>query len=301
MQIKELLQFGIINIDKPSGPTSHQVAEYTRKILNVNKSGHSGTLDPKVTGCLPVALGKATRIIELLMGNSKEYICVIELHKDLEEIGEEELRKIILSFKGKIKQTPPVKSAVKRQEREREIYDIEILQIGKRETLFRVDCEAGTYLRLICHNIGQKLGCGAQMKELRRIRSGIFKEDTLVTLNDLRDAYELWKEGNEEKDKQKIERAESLLKKYIHPVEYIVKDMNKVYVNESGLRLVNNGQNLRENNVERLKIKGSGKGEKVAIINKDKLIALGKLTLNSKPFKNNRDKLAVNVYKVFGR
>lgn len=300
-QIKELLDFGIVNIDKLAGPTSHQVAEYTRNILNVNKSGHPGTLDPNVTGCLPVALGKATKIIELLMGNSKEYVCVMELHKS---VNENDIKKVINSFLGKIRQTPPVKSAVKRQERTREIYEIEILQIEDREVLFRVNCEAGTYIRVLCHQIGQKLGCGAHMKELRRIRSGIFDESSLVTLNDLRDAYEMWNEGIKSKNQNQIKKGEELLCKYVHPIEYAVKYMTKVYVNPGGFKLVNDGQNLKERNIIKLEVKSSGKsemGEKVAIINKYKLIGLGNLVINPKAFRENGEKLAVQVYKVFVR
>jgi tRNA pseudouridine(55) synthase len=147
MQIQELIKFGIVNIDKPAGPTSHQVAEYVKKILKIKKSGHSGTLDPGVTGCLPVALGNATRIMEVLLKHGKEYVCVMELHKDVDE---KDIKKALLSFKGKIKQIPPVKSAVKREERVREIYDLEILEIKKRLVLFRVSCEAGTYIRRLC-------------------------------------------------------------------------------------------------------------------------------------------------------
>ncbi len=320
MKIEHLIQFGVINIDKLAGPTSHQVAEYTRRILGVKRSGHSGTLDPGVTGCLPVALGHATRIIELLMGREKEYICVMELHQD---VGEQKLRETINSFLGKIIQLPPVKSAVKRVEREREIYEIEILEIKDREVLFRVLCEAGTYIRKLVHDIGEKLETGAHMKELRRTRAGIFKEggdgaeaeDRLgeaVTLNDLRDAYEYWKQGKEEGDKIKEQEGEKLLRKYIHPVEFVVKDFPKVYVNDLGRKFVSNGQNLLETSITRIDVGsiGSKRKDTVAVMYDSKLIALGILVKDANKInclgkkaseKSERNDLAVKIYKVFTR
>jgi H/ACA ribonucleoprotein complex subunit 4 len=296
MQIDQLIRFGIINIDKPSGPTSHQVAEYTRKILGIKKSGHSGTLDPAVTGCLPVALGNATRIMELLLKHGKEYVCVMEIHKDVDE---DKVRKVLLSFKGKNVQLPPVKSAVKREERVREIYEIEILEIKDRLVLFRVSCEAGTYIRRLCDDAGKKLEVGAHMKELRRTRAGMFKEDTAVSLNDLRDAYELWKEGMNEHDGEKKKQAETLLRRYIQPIEVTIQDLRKVEVNEKGKILALRGQNLRSEDI--IKAKGKKK-ERVAVLFDDKLIALGTLIQDSKDVNDKtKNKLSVNVSKVFVR
>ncbi len=144
---EEIIKYGIVNIDKPKGPTSHQVSDYVKKILSVDKAGHSGTLDPQVSGVQPVAISKATRIVEFLLTAPKEYVCVMHLHKDVEE---QKLHQITQQFVGKIKQLPPIKSAIKRQIREREIYEFEILEIKGREVLFRVKCQAGTYIRKLC-------------------------------------------------------------------------------------------------------------------------------------------------------
>ncbi|MDP3639690.1 MAG: LAGLIDADG family homing endonuclease [Nanoarchaeota archaeon] len=143
----ELLTYGVINLDKPKGPTSHQVSDYVKKILPCKRAGHSGTLDPGVTGVQPVAIGKATRITQFLLTAPKEYVGIMHLHKD---ITEETLKKAAEQFVGKILQLPPVKSAVKRQLREREIYAFEILEMKGREVLFRVRCQAGTYVRKFC-------------------------------------------------------------------------------------------------------------------------------------------------------
>ena len=126
--VEQLLEFGIVNINKPSGPTSHQISDYVKKILNLSKAGHSGTLDPGVTGCLPVALDKATRVVEVLLSCGKEYVGIMHIHKD---VPEEKIRQAASEMVGKITQLPPIRSAVKRQLREREIYYLEILEINK--------------------------------------------------------------------------------------------------------------------------------------------------------------------------
>ena len=124
--IKELINYGIINLNKPSGPTSHQVSDYVQKILGIKKSGHSGTLDPKVTGVLPIALGKATRIVQALLKLGKEYVCLMYLHRP---VSEKDIRENVKKFIGKINQLPPIKSAVKRRLRTREIYSFDVLEI----------------------------------------------------------------------------------------------------------------------------------------------------------------------------
>ena len=134
---EEIINYGIVNIDKPKGPTSHQVSDYVQKILHINKSGHSGTLDPAVTGVLPIALGRGTRIVQALLTAGKEYIAIMHLHKAVEE-------KILLetiqqNFLGKIMQMPPLKSSVKWQLRPRTIYYFEILEIEGNDVLVAVD------------------------------------------------------------------------------------------------------------------------------------------------------------------
>ena len=145
--IAELLDYSIVNIDKPSGPSSHQVSAYVKNILCIDKSGHSGTLDPKVTGALPVGLGRGTRIVQSLLTAGKEYICLMNVHDDKEP---EKVKQAMMRFVGEIDQLPPVRSAVKRQLRKRTIYYIDIIEIKGRFVLFRVGCQAGTYIRKLC-------------------------------------------------------------------------------------------------------------------------------------------------------
>ena len=173
--IKELLNFGIIVIDKPTGPTSFSISDYVRKQLGLTKTSHFGTLDPQVTGVLPIALGRACKLTGTFLGHDKTYIGIMHTHKE-QDI--KELQKIINeNFLGTIKQTPPKKSRVKRQERERDINRFELLEVSenKKDFLFISEVQGGTYIRKLCSDLGEKIG-GAHMLELRRIKAGIFKE-----------------------------------------------------------------------------------------------------------------------------
>lgn len=189
--IEELIRGSVIIVDKHSGPTSHQVTAWVKDIFGVKKCGHSGTLDPAVTGVLPIALENATKAMPALMGLEKEYVGVMHLHKQVEE---KLLREAVMKFVGKIIQVPPVKSAVARRPREREIKFFDILEIDGKEVLFNVECEAGTYIRKLIHDIGEELKTGAHMSELRRIKAGNFTEEQSHSLVFVKDSYEFWKE-----------------------------------------------------------------------------------------------------------
>ena len=226
--ISELMSFGVVNIDKPVGPSSHQISAWVREIVEVGKTAHSGTLDPKVTGCLPILLGDATRLSKLLLGK-KEYVVVLELHKGGK--NETELSQILEEFKGEIYQKPPKKSAVSRKLRVREIYDIELLEIKGRKALLRVECESGTYIRKLCHDIGLILGHGAHMGDLRRTKSYPFDDGELSKLHELVDAMEIWKqEGNEE-----------LIREIIHPAELVLEGIPKIIISQTAAMQVANG------------------------------------------------------------
>ena len=206
--ISELLEFGIINIDKPSGPTSFDVSDFVRKKLGLRKTSHFGTLDPKVTGVLPIALNRACKLTGYFLGEDKEYIGVMRIHG---EIDLEEIKKMIKNkFLGKIMQMPPVRSNVKRQYRQREIKRFELLEKDEKNILFEVECEGGTYIRKLLHDLGEELGIGAHMLELRRTRAGLFEEDTSINLYDFEKAVEEYKKGNEELLRAIIIPAESV-------------------------------------------------------------------------------------------
>jgi H/ACA ribonucleoprotein complex subunit 4 len=257
-----LINYGIVNIDKPSGPSSHQVSAYVKNILHLDKTGHSGTLDPKVTGVLPVALGRGTRIVNSLLTAGKEYVCLMVVHDD---VAEKKLRNTIMSFVGEIDQLPPVRSAVKREQRKRTIYYIDIIEVAGREVLFRIGCQAGTYIRKLCSDLGIKLGTGAHMAELRRTRAGPFDEQTICTLQELTDAYYYYKEKQDDKEIRRI----------IMPVEAGARHLPKAWVLDSTVDTLCHGAFLHVPGIS--KIEDSIKpGDKVAVMTlKGELISIG--------------------------
>lgn len=261
--IKSLLQYGVVNLDKPSGPTSHEVVSWVRKILKVENAGHGGTLDPKVTGVLPCALGRATRVLSALLNAGKEYVGVIYLHK---VENEKKIRKAFELFTGKIYQTPPLKSSVVRKLRIREIYYSKVLEVKDNHILFRVGCEAGTYIRKLCFDIGEALCSGAHMLELRRTKVGYFQEDeTLITLQNLKDAFEIYESENDE----------YYLRNIVLPMERMVAHLPKIYVRDSAVDALCHGADLAAAGIcyidARIK-----KGSEIAIMSlKKELIGFG--------------------------
>ena len=283
---EEIINYGIVNVDKPKGPTSHQVSDYVQKILHINKSGHSGTLDPGVTGVLPIALGRGTRIVQGLLTAGKEYVAIMHLHKEVEE---NRLRETIQNnFVGKIMQMPPLKSSVKRQLRPRTIYYFEILEIEGNDVLFKVGTEAGTYIRKLIHDIGQKLKAGAHMAELRRTKAGPFDESTLFTMQELTDAYYFFKEEGNDK----------FLRKAIQPVENGVKHFPKIWIYDTTVESLCHGTDLKVPGISKLNSQIK-KEETVAIMTlKNELVALGTGQINSEDMMGEKG-VAVKTEKVF--
>ncbi|MGE0792856.1 MAG: RNA-guided pseudouridylation complex pseudouridine synthase subunit Cbf5 [Candidatus Woesearchaeota archaeon] len=288
--IEEHLNYGIVDIDKPSGPTSHQVSAFVKKILKKNKAGHSGTLDPKVTGILAVAVGDGTRVVESLLSAGKEYVCLMHMHK---EFDEEKLRKVIeKEFVGKIKQLPPIKSAIKRQWRFRKIYYIEILEIQGQDVLFKVGCQAGTYIRKLCSDIGKAMDMGAHMAELRRTKAGPFNEYThMCTLQDLSDAYFYYEENKDE----------NKLRELVRPIEEGVRHLPKIWVHDSTVNTLCNGASLKVPGVSKIESEIQA-GELVAVMTlKDELVLVGEIQMISKEVVTNEKGLVVKTKQVFMR
>jgi H/ACA ribonucleoprotein complex subunit 4 len=265
--IEELLRNGIIVLDKWSGPTSHDVAATVKKTLGLTKAGQAGTLDPQVTGVLIVTLENACKVIPALQKADKEYIGIMRMHTDV-TIGE--VREAAKQFIGKIKQLPPVRSAVARRERERNIYSLDILEMDGRDVLFHTTCQSGTYVRVLCHEIGKKLG-GANMIELRRTRSGRFSEKQAVRMEDVADAYAEWKENGGDK-----------IRKYILPVEEAAEDLGKIIIKDNALLSVANGSPLYTVGIARVS-DNVKKDDLVAIFSlKGELVALAKANMDAK-------------------
>jgi len=286
--IQELLEFGIINIDKPTGPTSFDISDFVRKKLSIRKTSHFGTLDPKVTGVLPIALNRACKLTGFFLGEDKEYVGIMRIH---DEISLEEIKKMIKNkFLGKITQLPPIKSRVKRQHRQREIKNFELLEKDDKNILFRVECEGGTYIRKLLHDLGEELEIGAHMLELRRIRAGIFtenkifsapttskhasacktikevegKEDTTINLYDFEKAVEEYKKGNDE-----------LLRTIIIPAEIVGKVYSVVEIKNGNLKSILTGKPIYRKDLK--KATPVKKDSEVAVFCEGKFIGMYKV------------------------
>ncbi|KAG8412841.1 centromere/microtubule-binding protein cbf5 [Metarhizium acridum] len=234
--IKSYVSSGVINLDKPSNPSSHEAVSWVKRILRVEKTGHSGTLDPKVTGCLIVCIDRATRLVKSQQGAGKEYVCVIRLHDKLPG-GQAQLARALETLTGALFQRPPLISAVKRQLRVRTIYESKLIEFDNDRHLgvFWVSCEAGTYIRTLCVHLGLLLGVGAHMQELRRVRSGAMDENKhLVTLHDVLDAQ--WTMDNT--------RDESYLRRVIAPLETLLTGYKRLVVKDSAVNAVCYGAKL---------------------------------------------------------
>jgi H/ACA ribonucleoprotein complex subunit 4 len=267
---KEFIQYGTINLDKPAGPTSHEVAAWVKKILHVCAIGHGGTLDPKVTGVLPITLEDSTKVVQAFLYSGKEYICVMKLHADS---NEEEIKRVLSEFEDEIYQRPPLRSSVKRQLRTRRIYFIDYIEYSGRNVLFKVGCEAGTYIRKLCFDIGEILGVGAHMQELRRTRSGSFTETstTKVTLHDVAYWFGEWEQ----------KKDEAILHKFIIPMEEALVLLPKIVVRDSAVDALCHGANLTAPGVCQV---GSGieKGAILAIFTlKGEAVALGRAVVST--------------------
>ena len=283
--VGELLRGGIIILDKPAGPTSHQASAWVRDALRMDKAGHGGTLDPYVSGVLPVTLGKAVRLTDVVLSSDKEYVCLMRLHADR---SEERIREVLSRFVGRIYQLPPVRSAVKRQLRIRRIKELEVLEISGRDVLFRVSCDAGTYIRTLCVDVGDVLGCGASMTELRRTRSGRMTEDRAHTLQEIRDAYVFWQQyGHPE-----------YLRDMIIPLEALVEPLPKVVVKATAVDAVCHGASLAVKGVHMLDV-DIRKNALVAMMTaRGELIGLGRMAMSTEKVMAAKSGVAVETKRI---
>ncbi len=281
----ELLEAGVIVLDKPRGPTSHQAAAWARDALHTERISHGGTLDPKVSGVLPVVTGKAVRLTDVLLSSDKEYVCSMRLHGDRDG---KEIRKVFSGFEGTIRQTPPARSSVKRKPRTRTVKELEILEIEGRDVLFRVSCDAGTYIRTLCTDIGDALGCGANMAELRRTRSGRMTEKDAVSLQDLRDAYIFWQEKG----------RENWLRSMVKPVEYLTEPLPKIVVKPTAVDAVCHGADLTVSGIHKLE-KGIRRNSVAAMVTaRGELIGIGKTIMSSPKIMASEKGTAVKTERV---
>ncbi|CAG8783781.1 28525_t:CDS:10 [Gigaspora margarita] len=265
-ELSEYIRYGVINLDKPANPSSHEVVAWIRKILEVEKTGHSGTLDPKVTGCLIVCIDRATRLVKSQQSAGKEYVCVIRFHDAIESV--KKFSSALETLTGSLFQRPPLISAVKRQLRIRNIYDSKVIEFdnNRRLGVFWVSCEAGTYIRTLCVHLGLILGVGAHMQELRRVRSGAMSEnDDMVTLHDVLDAK--WLHNNT--------KDESYIRRVIRPLESLLVTYKRIVVKDSAVNAICYGAKLMVPGLLRYEEGIEINEEVVLMTTKGEAIALG--------------------------
>jgi H/ACA ribonucleoprotein complex subunit 4 len=284
---EDYIRYGVINLDKPAGPTSHEVAAWTKRIMHLKRIGHGGTLDPKVTGVLPVTLEDSTKIVQALLHSGKEYVCVMKLHGDIEETS---VKALLEEFQDQIYQRPPLRASVKRQLRIRRIYYIDFFEADGRNILFKVGCEGGTYIRKLCYDIGEILGVGAHMQELRRTRAGPFVENSsdIVTLHEVAYWFAEWEEKKDTK----------ILHKIIRPMETALALLPKIVVRDSAVDALCHGANLTAPGILSAET-GIQKESLIAILTlKGEAVALAKALLSSEELMDLRHGTAATLQRV---
>ncbi len=284
--ISELLNYGLILLDKPSGNTSHEIVSYVKRILQLEKAGHSGTLDPGTTGLLPIGLEEGTKIIPVLLLGPKEYIALGRLHS---HVSDSKLAQVIQEFTGPIYQKPPQRSSVKRETRVRTIHKFELDDQYDRLLLLRVLCESGTYIRKLIYDIGEVLGVGASMIELRRTKLCDFtSESDFVRLHDLVDAYQIYKETkNEEK-----------LRRIVLPIEIAMTHLPAVTIRDTAIDALCHGAQLAMPGVVSIS-KDIKKGDLVGIYSlKGEVVGLGLSVLDFEEFFNKKKGICFEIKRI---
>lgn len=254
-------------------------------MVGADKAAHGGTLDPRVTGVLPVGLGAAVRAMDVLHYGTKAYVGVMRMHGNIDL---KRLEQVFAEFTDEVFQTPPMRSAVKRELRTRRIHSLRVLEVNERDVLFDVECDAGTYIRSLCVDIGDAVSVGAHLQDLRRTRAGVLSEEDAVSLHDLKDAYEAFKEGDS-----------TVIAKMLHPMEALFGQMPKVEIKDSAVDAVCHGANVAVPGVvavdETMK-----KGDAVIVMTlSGEGVALGHALMDAHEVLKRSEGLAVDVSRVF--
>ncbi len=299
----------IVNIIKPTGMTSHDVVSAVRKILNIKKVGHTGTLDPDASGVLPICIGKATKVSELILNKDKSYICELTLGittDTYDSSGEilqkvegfnftsDEIQKAFDTQKGHINQLPPMYSALKvngkrmcdlvRSGRSDEINlkarpvhikELNILSIRENKIMFYVKCSKGTYVRSICYDIGKSLGCGGHMSFLLRTSSGKFNLENGITLEELK----------EYKDNNKLDN-------YLYDIDYVLSNFNKITIHENAIRYYINGGIIDDKRF--IEKDFNENDELVRVYSLEEFIGIGKIIRKDNTISLKSDKLFIS-------
>ncbi len=281
--IKELLDSSVIIIDKPPKLSSHEITSLVKKIIGAKKTGHAGTLDPNVSGVLPIALGRATKLLDYIVAKDKTYVCIIKFKT---EQSIEKVLSLFKKFEGKIIQIPPKISAVRKIPRKRFIHYIKFLEQNGKFVLFETKTQAGTYIRTLCDDLG-KLVEGARMEELRRIAVGDILEKKAIKMQDFSDAVWLWKSKNDE----------NALRNILLPVEEYLKNYKKIFVKNSTVVSLLNGVQLAIPGIS--KFENFAKGETIAIYSKEnKFIGMGTSLFSCDEIKKMNNGIVVKTERI---
>lgn len=283
-KVDELLKDGVVVIDKPAGPTSHQVTSWVGDIFGAKKSAHGGTLDPRVTGVLPVGLGSAVRAMDALHYGTKAYVGVMRMHGNVDR---KRLEEIFKEFTDEILQTPPLKSAVRREIRSRRIHSLALMEISGRDVLFEVECDAGTYIRSLCVDIGDAIAIGAHLQDLRRTRAGALTEAEAVSLHDLKDAVEEHRAGRS-----------GHLREMLHPKEVLLAQIPKIEVKDSAVDAICHGANLAIPGVVAIDDVVRKGGEVAVMTLSGEAVGMGTALMDAQEMMKRQEGFAVDVSRV---
>ncbi len=283
--IQTLVSTGAVILDKPRGPTSHQVVAWVKDILELEKAGHHGTLDPNTTGVLPIALGNSVRMLDLTLSEGKEYITIMHLHR---EASPDHIEMVLKDFTGDIYQMVPMRAAVKRGLRQRRIEYIKLLERDGNDLLLLIGCESGTYIRTLLHDMGEVLGVGANMSELRRTRSGKVTEDKAVTLQEVKDAWTFYRESGDE----------ALLRRVIRPAEELLTHLPRVILKDSTVDAICHGAQLGMPGVCGLDPEVRKDGEVLMVTIKGEAVAFGKALMYGSDMQKVRKGICVTTERV---
>ncbi|MEM3422638.1 MAG: RNA-guided pseudouridylation complex pseudouridine synthase subunit Cbf5 [Candidatus Bilamarchaeaceae archaeon] len=278
-----MIDEGLIILDKPCGHVAHEITTFVKKLLKLKRAGHAGTLDPDVSGVMPIALGRDTKLLGYLAGKTKTYVCIMKIKN--RSVSDEQLKKIFKEFTGLITQTPPKVSAVKKVPRKRMIYYIRFLERKDNLVLFETKVDAGTYIRTLCEDMGKKIG-GARMYELRRIAVGNISEKEAVTLQDLIDAAWLAERG----------KPENLVNIIKNTPDYI--ELPKAVVKENSLESIKNGAQIMVPAVVSVQ-DGARKDDFVKIFSESgSFVGIGRLRVEPLNLKEHKKGLAIKIERM---
>jgi predicted rRNA pseudouridine synthase len=272
-------------IDKPRGPSSHQVTAWARDLLGLRLAGHAGTLDPNVSGLLWVGVGPALKLLPLVLEFPKRYVGAVNFHAP---VPRRELDRVVAEFTGPIYQTPPVRSAVKRERRVRTIHRLTVVEVSGTKALLDVVADSGTYIRTLAVDLGEALGTGAHLEELRRVSTGPFDEGQAVPLTTLADGVAAARAGDP-----------GALLALLHPIEEVWREFPTIVLKDGAASAIAHGAGLAKGGILALPTPFA-RGARVALVTRtNTLIATGVAQHDSKELGSVRHGWVVGETRVF--